>query len=133
MTLDNSIVDLSNSKNNLNLVISNSSTISNSNIIQEISDTSIGIVNNNIQQNRRERKVRKICGPSLIRMLEAVCSKAKELTKTIESHDKRQLVLDYEDPYARTVAVIDNTQFSNTLVGDCCLKPCSINTLINYC
>ncbi len=97
----------------------------------------------------------KICGLALIRMLDMVCTKAKQLLMKSgipsSSHSKREFNIE-DDPYSRTVSITDNTrkldylcieknfsffivilEFNDTLVGDCCLQACTLMTLLKYC
>ena len=55
----------------------------------------------------------KICGLALIRMLDMVCTKAKQLLMKSEtassSHSKREFNIE-DDPYSRIVSITDNTR-----------------------
>ena len=99
----------------------------------------------------------KICGLALIRMLDMVCTKARQLlirNGIISSApEKRQFNIE-DDPFSRTISIIDYArkfffsspinwhilslfcvllEFNNTLIGDCCLQPCTLKTLLKYC
>ena len=91
----------------------------------------------------------KICGLALIRMLDLICTRARELLMRNEAPGKRQLQAD-DDPYSHTLSITDyarkrrslfqcclylclRLEFNDTLVGDCCLQACSVKTLLNYC
>jgi hypothetical protein len=60
----------------------------------------------------------KICGLALVRMLDMICTRARQLlmrkgTETL-STVKRQFIID-EDPYARTVSITDYARKFNFL------------------
>ncbi|CAF0826594.1 unnamed protein product [Adineta steineri] len=81
----------------------------------------------------------KICGLALIRMLDMVCTKARQLlikngilSSSSPPPAKRQFNIE-DDPYSRTVSVTDYSQFNDTLVGDCCLQACTLKILLKYC
>ncbi|CAF0788161.1 unnamed protein product [Adineta steineri] len=81
----------------------------------------------------------KICGLALIRMLDMVCTKARQLlmkngilSSSSPPQAKRQFNIE-DDPYSRTVSVTDYSQFNDTLVGDCCLQACTLKILLKYC
>ncbi|UJR30636.1 hypothetical protein I4U23_018160 [Adineta vaga] len=78
----------------------------------------------------------KLCGPALVRMLDMICDRARQLLmktqKSSSIHEKRQLIAD-DDPFSRTLSFTDYAQFNNTLVGDCCLQACTLKTLLKYC
>ncbi|CAF1633528.1 unnamed protein product [Adineta ricciae] len=73
----------------------------------------------------------KLCGPTLVRMLDMVCDRARQLlmktqrSSSDSTYQKRQMIVD-DDPFTRTLSVTDYAQFNNTLVGDCCLQACSL-------
>ncbi|CAF1042573.1 unnamed protein product [Adineta steineri] len=73
---------------------------------------------NQQQQQQISSTSIQICGPALVRMLDMICNRARQLLMK-----KRQIIID-DDPY---------TQFNNTLIGDCCLQACTLNILLKYC
>ncbi|CAF3799557.1 unnamed protein product [Adineta steineri] len=74
--------------------------------------------NENQQQQQISSTSIQICGPALVRMLDMICNRARQLLMK-----KRQIIID-DDPYA---------QFNNTLIGDCCLQACTLKILLKYC
>ncbi|CAF1292312.1 unnamed protein product [Adineta ricciae] len=80
----------------------------------------------------------KLCGPTLVRMLDMVCDRARQLlmktqrSSSDSTYQKRQMIVD-DDPFTRTLSVTDYAQFNNTLIGDCCLQACTLKTLLKYC
>ncbi|CAF0845544.1 unnamed protein product [Rotaria sp. Silwood1] len=79
----------------------------------------------------------KICGRSLIRLLDMVCNRARQLLVRSEissslSPLKRRFKIE-DDSHLRTISITEYTQFNDTLIDECCLQACSLKTLLKYC
>ncbi|CAF2370477.1 unnamed protein product [Rotaria sp. Silwood2] len=80
----------------------------------------------------------KICGLSLIRLLDMVCTRARQLlirngiSSSSSSPLKRRFKIE-DDSYLRKISITDYTQFNDTLIDDCCLQACTLKTLLKYC
>lgn len=52
----------------------------------------------------------KLCGPALVRMLDMICDRARQLLmktqKSSSTHEKRQMIGD-DDPFSQTLSITD--------------------------
>ncbi|CAF2986388.1 unnamed protein product [Rotaria socialis] len=80
----------------------------------------------------------KMCGLALIHLLDTVCTRAEQIlvrnriTTTLSSPTKRPRKTQ-DNLYSYATSIIDNTQFNDTLIYDCCLQVCTLKKLLKYC
>ncbi|CAF1112208.1 unnamed protein product [Rotaria sordida] len=79
----------------------------------------------------------KICGLALIRLLDVVCNRTRQLlmrngiSSSSSTWKPRFNIKD--NLYLSTISITDYTQFNDTLIDDCCLQACTLKVLLKYC